>query len=129
MKQTFRFLIPWWLPFAYFAPSMVLFFLYPLTATPWLNASLDWWGIMIFASLNFILGYIGLALRSLRVEEAGLVYVAEWRRHRIAYTSIQKVESLGSNVVVTYQTGKQTHTRSFPLMDREKSVQSIQSHL
>jgi hypothetical protein len=46
----------WWRPFAYFAPSMGLFFLYPLTPNPWVNATVDFILVFGFATINFIVG-------------------------------------------------------------------------
>jgi hypothetical protein len=56
--------LPWWHPFAYFFPTMVLFAVYPLTPTPWFNPTIDFLIVFGLATINFIVGVIAILKRT-----------------------------------------------------------------
>jgi len=59
MKQKHH-AMPWWLPFAYFSPSMVLFLIYPISPYPWWSETIDFIFVFGFATINFIAGVFRL---------------------------------------------------------------------
>lgn len=121
--------IPWWLPFAYFSPSMMLFFIYPFTPSPWLSATDDWWFVFGFATLNFLFGIYRMSVSFVTLSPPVLIIQQGWRSKRFDLEGIQAMTVKEEQVTLRYVYQGCEQTISFKTPHAKILQQHLQEHL